>query len=144
MSRAALSAALPRLAKLLPMLASDRPGEVAATAAAINRTLASAGADLHDLADAVAAAGRTPSPQKDRGVLFEHQSWTEMAASARVQWLNAMERCLKLSSWELQLVADIRSRILAFPGGRQTPKQVQILDGLAERLWRGEKKEGAR
>jgi hypothetical protein len=44
----------PRLAKLLPLLASDQPGEVVATAAAITRTLAAAGADWHGLAALVA------------------------------------------------------------------------------------------
>lgn len=43
-----------RLAKLLPLLASDQPGEVVATAAAITRTLAAAGADWHALAALVA------------------------------------------------------------------------------------------
>lgn len=38
-----------KLRKLLPMLASDHAGEVAATVAAILRTLESAGACLHDL-----------------------------------------------------------------------------------------------
>ncbi|HEV7266419.1 MAG TPA: hypothetical protein VGN83_16085 [Falsiroseomonas sp.] len=44
----------PRLAKLLPLLASDQPGEVVATAAAITRTLAKAGSDWHALAALVA------------------------------------------------------------------------------------------
>lgn len=38
-----------KLRKLLPMLASDHAGEVAATVAAIMRTLESGGACLHDL-----------------------------------------------------------------------------------------------
>lgn len=38
-----------KLRKLVPMLASDHAGEVAATVAAIMRTLESAGACLHDL-----------------------------------------------------------------------------------------------
>jgi hypothetical protein len=42
------------LAKLLPLLASDQPGDVVATAAAITRTLAAAGADWHGLAALVA------------------------------------------------------------------------------------------
>ena len=41
---------LPRLAKLLPLLASDKDGEVVATARAICRTLTGAGTDLHALA----------------------------------------------------------------------------------------------
>lgn len=42
-----------KLQKLLPMLTSDQPGEVAATVAAILRTLGSAGASVHDLVAAL-------------------------------------------------------------------------------------------
>jgi hypothetical protein len=43
-----------RLAKLLPLLGSDQPGEVTAAAAALQRVLAGAGMDLMDLANLVA------------------------------------------------------------------------------------------
>jgi hypothetical protein len=49
-------APLSRVAKLLPMLGSDNPAEVAATAGAIGRVLNSAGMSWHDLAGHVAAA----------------------------------------------------------------------------------------
>lgn len=39
-----------KLEKLLPRLASDAPGEVVATVAAIDRTLRASGCDWHDLA----------------------------------------------------------------------------------------------
>jgi hypothetical protein len=42
-----------RLAKVLPLLGSDQPGEVVAAAAALRRVLAGAGMDLVDLADLV-------------------------------------------------------------------------------------------
>ena len=45
-----------RLAKLLPLLGSDQPGEVTAAAAAIGRLLSSVGASWHDL------AGRLTTP----------------------------------------------------------------------------------
>lgn len=50
-----LTPILPRLAKLLPLLGSDHPGEVAATAAAIGRLLSSVGASWHDLAGRLTA-----------------------------------------------------------------------------------------
>ena len=43
----------PQIGKLLPMLASDKDGEVVATARAICRTLGAVNLDLHDLAKAV-------------------------------------------------------------------------------------------
>ncbi len=64
---------LDRLSKLLPRLASDQPGEVVATVAAIGRTLAGAKLDWHDLTarltgetfdDMIAAAARKPWPPK--------------------------------------------------------------------------------
>ena len=48
-----------KLGRLLPRLASDHPGEVVATVAALRRTLDRAGLDLHDL-----AARLTDPPQR--------------------------------------------------------------------------------
>lgn len=57
-----------KIAKVLPLLASDKPGEVLAAVAATRRSLAADQCDLHDLARAVAtpagdvsAEERTPA-----------------------------------------------------------------------------------
>ena len=55
---AGLSAIGPRLAKLLPLLASDQPGEVVATARAIGQTLQRGGMDWHDFAAVVSGEGK--------------------------------------------------------------------------------------
>jgi hypothetical protein len=55
-----------RVAKLLRLLGSDKPGEVVAAAAALKRTLEAAGQDLHDLADIV-EAGLRPMQQRTSG-----------------------------------------------------------------------------
>lgn len=47
--------AVERIGKMILMLSSDRPGEVGAAAAAIDRTLRVAGADWHDLVGALTA-----------------------------------------------------------------------------------------
>jgi hypothetical protein len=52
-----LSTIGPRLAKL-PLLSSDQPGEVLATARAIGQTLQRGGMDWHDLAALVADGGK--------------------------------------------------------------------------------------
>lgn len=57
----ALKPISPKLAKLLPLLSSDQPGEVVATAAAIGRTLIGVGLTWHDLAAAIEAPPRRPS-----------------------------------------------------------------------------------
>lgn len=54
-----------RVAKLLPRLASNHDGEVAATVAAIARALEAAGHDLHDLAAHIAAPSRTVIVYRD-------------------------------------------------------------------------------
>ena len=53
-----LSTIGPQLAKLLPLLASDQPGEVVATARAIGQTLQRGGMDWHDLAALVSGEGK--------------------------------------------------------------------------------------
>lgn len=55
-----------RLAKLIPLLSSDQPGEVAAAAQAIARTLRRSGADWHDLTAALTA---TAKPRSRREVV---------------------------------------------------------------------------
>ena len=55
---ASLPAIGPRLAKLLPLLSSDQPGEVVATARAIGLILKRGGMDWHDLAALVAGAAK--------------------------------------------------------------------------------------
>ncbi len=57
----------PKIAKLVRLLGSDKPGEVVAAAAAIGRTLKSNGRDWHDLSHAcehisVRAASRVVRP----------------------------------------------------------------------------------
>jgi hypothetical protein len=51
-----------RIGQLIRMLSSDQPGEAGAAALALNRTLASAGLDIHELADVVEAGLRLPVP----------------------------------------------------------------------------------
>jgi len=78
----ALAPVVPRLAKLL--LGSDKDGEVVATARALGRTLASAGANWHDLAGAL-----DPKPETKTVIVYrdrpsaEPTSWSEVARWCR-------------------------------------------------------------
>jgi hypothetical protein len=63
---------LEKLAKLIPRLASNHPGEVVATVAAIRRTLQNAGADLHDLGEALDADA---APEWRDQVLLCRRNW---------------------------------------------------------------------
>jgi hypothetical protein len=101
----------PRLAKLLPLLASNQSGEVVATAAAITRTLTKAGADWHVLAALVrgdtepqAAPGFTfvELTPKTAQQLIEQMAWRPgVTADDRLR----LERCRK---WLLKKPRHVR------------------------------------
>jgi hypothetical protein len=62
-----------RLGKLIRLLASDKPGEVAAAAQAIGRQLQSSGRDFHTLADIVERQLDLPGvPQQSRPAAVRH------------------------------------------------------------------------
>jgi hypothetical protein len=54
-----------KLAKLIRLFGSNRPGEVVATVEALNRTLQTIGADFHDIANRIEDSGN--------GALSEHE-----------------------------------------------------------------------
>lgn len=58
-----LATVTPKLAKLIPLLGSDQPGEVVAAATAIHGLLRKAGCDFHDL---VAVIESPPPPARSR------------------------------------------------------------------------------
>ena len=59
-----------RLGKLLRMLSSDKDGEVLAATAAIKRTLANEGLDIHSLADALCQ----PAPRAEKAQRATHDT----------------------------------------------------------------------
>lgn len=74
-----------RVAKLLPLLGSDKAGEVVATAAAIGRTLTLAGLDWHALAALVErhASPTARSASSDPGALFSFGTITPAQRARR-------------------------------------------------------------
>jgi hypothetical protein len=58
--------AAPMLAKLIPVLGTDKPGEVVAAIEAIKRTLKAHGCDCHDLARALTAGNESVRQQHKR------------------------------------------------------------------------------
>jgi hypothetical protein len=59
-----MTVALAKVAKLIRLLASDKPGEALAAISAIRRTLAGAGLDLNDLAHVIETAGEIKTAPK--------------------------------------------------------------------------------
>jgi hypothetical protein len=96
----------PVLCKLIPRLGSNHPGEVIATAAAIERMPRSAGCDWHDLANALADA----------------QDWRETLAFCAVH----LDR---LTRREREFLTS-----LAHWGGDLTEKQGRRLEAIAARV----------
>lgn len=122
-----LSPIAPKLAKLLPMLATDHDGEVLATVRAIGRTLQSAGLDFHALSSALgsAIAVRPVSEPKP-------ETWLDLA-----RWLRDHDDG-RLSHKERLFVWDMASRLGM--GAAPTEKQANWLRAIYAALQR----EGAR
>jgi hypothetical protein len=112
-----------KLGRLLPRLASDAPGEVVATVAAIRRTLDRAGLDLHDL-----AAQLTAGPQPVQPISPKRQAprdGGELLAMAAFLRAYALDR---LTPKQRDFVATA-ARLLS-DGRALTPKQSQWLRDL--------------
>ncbi len=114
---AAIATVAPKLAKLIPRLSSSHEGEVVATVAAIRRTLAAAGLDLHALAQAVG----TPVPPA-----VQPRSWAEIAAWCR----NHGQTSLSLK--EFMFVSDLAHRLGR--GSQPTEKQTAWLMAIYAKL----------
>jgi hypothetical protein len=117
----------PKLAKLLPRLATDAEGEVVATVAAIRRTLAGHGADLHDLAAAVTRPAvivhHAPPPD-------DPHDWRGLAA-----WCRDNGRG-RLTAKEFLFCRDMALRLIL--GGEPTERQAAWLRSIYAKLKGGE------
>lgn len=131
----ALAPVVPKIAKLIPRLGTDSDGECVATVRAIERTLKSAGLDLHDLAKIVEQyAGDRSSPEHgfDTG---PPPMWAEMNTCARRAWLCALLRkAEQLSAWEETFVRDIAAKT-SFSGFSTSPKQSSTLTQIIAKAW---------
>jgi hypothetical protein len=89
-----------KLAKLLRLLASDKPGEVTAAVSAINRTLQTEGLDIHVLAEAIERSPLVPQHDVDA------QSWraTRLWCAKHAEFLSAREQTFisDLARWRGQ------------------------------------------
>lgn len=76
------AAIVERLAKLIPMLASDKDGEVIATVRAIARTLETGGSDFHALASSLTRARVVAAPAASgSGAAYSYADFHKQAAS---------------------------------------------------------------
>jgi hypothetical protein len=114
-----------KLGRLLPRLASDAPGEVVATVAAIRRTLDRAGLDLHDLAARLTEAPRPVQPEPLKRNWPAQRDGADLLRMAL--WLHA--RALdRLTPRQADFVASAARLVTA--GRALTPKQAKWLHDL--------------
>jgi hypothetical protein len=122
-----LTIVAPKLIKLLPLLTSDKDGEVVASARAIDRLLKSAGLDIHDIVESVSTPKRVVvygGPEWDEDSV--PQSWRDLA-----RWCRDHDGG-RLNSAERKFVVDMANRLVL--GGEPTEKQADWLRAIYARL----------
>ncbi len=146
-----------RVAKLVPMLSSPVAGEVAATAAAIERTLKSGGSDWYDLAkriaeptiaDLVVAPRPAPQPtwstekERERDAKRKTPEWPTWGRSShfqRLAWMKKIKNSGRLSDTDAEQFVEFWTVYYRHQVGA-TRKNISIFNKATFALWR----EGAR
>jgi hypothetical protein len=106
-----------KLSKLLPLLGSDKPGEVTATAAAIIRALESESLDLHDLAASIGPA--ESHVRQVRGAFSVPPTYDDLSHFERRAWLDAIIAAEWLTPFERDTVQEVRNGVMV--GQRYIP-----------------------
>jgi hypothetical protein len=127
-----------RLAKLVPLLSSNYPGEVAATAQAIERVLGSVGLDWYALADMVQAglhakAQPAPPPPAARARPKPPPAPAGPCRGPRAPFQQAAMEILRVSLKGLTKRENEFLVTILHWDGEPTPKQLRWLLTLAER-----------
>lgn len=128
---AVLAPIAPKIAKLIPRLATDHDGEVVATVRAIERTLKNAGLDFHNLAFAIEA----PPAEK---IVFVYRDPPKQEAvldtrAAVAAWCRDNDPDV-LSTKETAFVADMAECLIL--DGEPTEKQEAWLRAIFAKLKR--------
>jgi len=135
MSAENLAPILPKLGRFIRLLASDQPGEVAAAASALCRTLATEGCDVHDLARHIEIGPRVVQQiiYRDRPTEPEHDSWSEAEDRANRVAAALLRPEVKLTVWERDFVTSIVEQLR--DGSLLSDKQKAVLKQIvAKRL----------
>jgi hypothetical protein len=112
----------PKLDPLIRRLATNHDGERLATVAALERTLAAAQADFHDLADVVVAGVKPRAEHR----ASPHRHWrpTPDAAAMLADLLGHPD----LSAWERDFVESVYGQYRR--RWRLSDRQLQVLEGI--------------
>jgi hypothetical protein len=107
-----------KIARLIPLLSSDKDGEVLATVEAIKRLLKTGGNDWHDLPSALAGRGRSnPSSGGAKGDDY-HELLLHPA----------------LNDWEREFMESICEQSSRWKNFKPSVKQEGILERLREKV----------
>ena len=117
----ALAPIAPRIGQLICLLGSDRDGEVLAAVAALKRTLAGSGADLHTLAAIIERTNRKAGPA--------HAHTHESAGWRSLAW-RVLGSGVRLTEKETAFVRDMAAN---WDGGPTERQQAWLL-AIAERV----------
>ena len=134
-----------RLTLLIPMLASDKDGEVVASVRQIARTLAAEGKDFHDLVKMLSSEPtivyqtvfrdrpeKKPQPETSR-----RKQW-DFGGQAEGDWIEKADFCADhldmLSEREAEFVQDMTRKLRRY--GDPTEKQAAWLDAIYHRIRR--------
>lgn len=134
-----LAAVAPRIAKLLPMLGSPQAHEVSAGVSAINRTLASAGADLHDVANAFAAGvSQLPLGRGGQGrSSTPNPLWAALTYQEQVRWLDALDHSEGvLNGWERDFLDNLAKQLTKRRDFRVSDAQAAVIESMIAKAQR--------
>jgi hypothetical protein len=96
-----------RLSKLLPLLASDKEGEVLATVRAIRAALLGEGLDLHDLATSIAGAEVVANPRAPQ--IAAAPTWDHLTHQERHAWMKVLLNDQCLGKLERERLGDLEA-----------------------------------
>jgi hypothetical protein len=126
------SAALSKkLGKLIPVLSSDKDGEVLAAVRAISGAIAAEGLDWHDLAATVSSTLEERLPVS--AAVAPPARFSDMSHFERLAWLDALLAVDWLTPYERDRVSDTRNRVRCGIDYRLTTRTKNRLDALIAR-----------
>ena len=103
-----------KIVKLIPLLGSDKPGEVLATVAAIDRRLKATNRDWHDLAEALTdtdSVDEAPAMPDWRTAVSECLLYANRLTPREVAFLRNIRRVPRISVKQVAWLEDIWWRV---------------------------------
>jgi hypothetical protein len=120
-----------KLHKLIPVLSSDKEGEVLAAVRAISGALASEGLDWHDLSSVLST--EFAKRQSISSAIAPPASFDLLSHQERRAWLDALIALDWLTPFERSRVADVLNRVRTGMNYYIHPKTRRMIDALIAR-----------